>query len=54
MKNMKAMMDKIRSVGLVNAIALALVIQTANQACMWVLHQSELPKEADKYRIFKK
>lgn len=54
MKNIKTMIGKIKSIGLINAVALALVIQTANQACMWVLHQSELPKEADKYRKFKK
>ncbi|MBQ5561027.1 MAG: cyclic lactone autoinducer peptide [Lachnospiraceae bacterium] len=36
--------------GGVNLLALMLVMQTANSACIWVAHQPEFPKEAEKYR----
>ena len=32
--------------GCMNVIAMFLVIQTANSACVWIAHQPELPKEA--------
>lgn len=32
-----------------NALAMMLVIQTANSACIWVVHQPEFPEEAKKY-----
>ncbi len=34
----------------VNAMAMALVVQSANSACIWVLHQPEFPKEAEKFK----
>jgi cyclic lactone autoinducer peptide len=33
-----------------NSVALALVVQTANSACMWIFHQPEFPDEAKKYK----
>lgn len=40
--------------GAVNCIALALVVQTANAACIWIFHQPKFPEEARKYsRIMK-
>lgn len=36
--------------GCVNAAAVMLVIQTANSACMWLVHQPEFPKEANMRR----
>lgn len=35
--------------GCVNALALLLVVQTANAACIWVAYQPEFPMEAKKY-----
>lgn len=29
-----------------NCIALALVVQTANSACIWIFHQPDFPEEA--------
>lgn len=36
---------------LANVVALMLVVQTANSACIWLAHQPEFPKEAN---IFKR
>ena len=36
-----------------NVLALLLVMQTANSACIWVAHQPEFPREANKFK-FKK
>ncbi len=36
--------------GLSNAMALFMVLQTANSACVWVIHQPEFPKEAEKFK----
>ena len=36
-----------------NAMALAMVIQTANSACLWIYHQPEFPEEAGKYNRIK-
>lgn len=33
----------------VNLLALALVAQTANAACIWIYHQPEFPEKAKKY-----
>ena len=35
---------------LINCFALLLVMQTANSACLWIVHQPEFPKEADKFK----
>ncbi len=34
-----------------NALALLLVIQTANSACIWVAHQPEFPEAAKKFKF---
>lgn len=39
-----------RLAALVNCCALLLVVQTANSAFMWLVHQPEFPKEADKFK----
>ena len=36
-------------VGCFNALAMGLVIQTANSACIWLIHQPEFPEEAKKF-----
>lgn len=36
-----------------NALALLLVMQTANSACIWVAHQPEYPEEANKFKFNK-
>lgn len=36
--------------GVLNAIALLLVRQTANSACIWLAYQPEFPEEANKYK----
>lgn len=36
-----------------NCVALALVVQTANAACIWMFHQPEFPEEAKKYSKIK-
>ena len=36
-----------------NALALLLVMQTANSACIWVAHQPEFPEAAKKFKFNK-
>lgn len=36
-----------------NVLALLLVMQTANSACIWVAHQPEFPEAANKLRFNK-
>lgn len=36
-----------------NALALLLVMQTANSACIWMAHQPEFPEAANKFKIIK-
>lgn len=33
-----------------NALAVLMVMQTANSACVWIIHQPEFPKEAEKFK----
>lgn len=35
---------------LANAVSLLLVKQTANSACIWLAHQPEFPKEANRFK----
>ena len=46
---LKRMLKKV-ALGCVNALAMLMVVQTANSACVWVVHQPEFPLEASKYR----
>lgn len=39
--------DKILTVA--NVLAMVLVIQTSNAACLWMFNQPEYPEEARKY-----
>ncbi len=36
-----------------NVLALLLVMQTANSACIWVAHQPEFPEAANKLKFNK-
>ena len=36
-----------------NVLALLLVMQTANSACIWVAHQPEFPEAANKFKVKK-
>lgn len=36
-----------------NCIALMLVIQGANTACVWIFHQPDFPEQANKYKRIK-
>lgn len=36
-----------------NVLALFLVMQTANSACIWVAHQPEFPEAANKFKFNK-
>lgn len=36
-----------------NILALLLVVQTANSACIWVAHQPEFPEAANKLKYNK-
>lgn len=48
MKLIKLLSDKIYEC--LDAVALLLVAQTANSACIWVAHQPEFPEEANVYK----
>lgn len=39
-----------RIMGMINAFALLLVMQTANSACIWVAYQPEFPKTAERFK----
>lgn len=39
--------------GVVNSLALLMVVANFQQCCYWFLHQPKLPEEAEKYRKFK-
>ncbi len=45
---LKRMLKKVM-LGCVNAMAMMMVVQTANSACVWIVHQPEFPEEAIKY-----
>lgn len=46
MKNLKLR----KFFGVLNAMALMVVMQTANAACVWVFHQPEFPEAANKFK----
>lgn len=51
-KNMKTnVVEKMMKV--MNCLAVMLVAQTANAACIWIFHQPEFPQEAKKYSKIK-
>lgn len=45
---LKGMLKKV-ALGCVNALAMMMVVQTANSACIWIVHQPEFPDEAKKF-----
>jgi cyclic lactone autoinducer peptide len=47
---LKKIMTKVMSAGVLNTLALALVAQSANQACLWFFHQPEFPESANKLK----
>lgn len=49
MMKLKRTLKKL-ALGCVNALAMLMVVQTANSACIWVVHQPEFPKEAEKLK----
>lgn len=46
----KNLVKKIMTIGALNSLALMLVAQSANQACMWFFHQPEFPEAANKFK----
>lgn len=38
---------------IVNCLALLLVVQSANTACGWIVHQPKFPEDANKYKKVK-
>ena len=49
---LKKVVRKIMQVGLLNSLALFLVIENVNPACMWVFYEPKMPKQANKYKHF--
>lgn len=52
---MRKLISKIRFekvMGLINCLAMVVVVQTANMACAWILGQPEEPEEVKKMRNF--
>lgn len=48
--NMKGKLKALSKIFMVmNYLALVLVAQTANAACLWIFYQPEFPKEAKKF-----
>ena len=43
---LRKMVSKLMSFGVLNSLALVLVAQNVNQACMWFFHQTEAPESA--------
>lgn len=52
MKKLLKNKSLVKVMGVVNCLALMLVSQTANVACLWILGQPEEPEEAKKFRKF--
>jgi len=46
----KNFITKLMTAGVLNSLALMLVAQSANQACVWFYHQPELPEAASKFK----
>lgn len=42
-----------KMITVMNCLAVMLVAQTANSACIWIFHQPEFPQEANKYSKLK-
>ena len=46
----KNYLKRLMSAGVLNSLALLLVFQSANQACMWFFHQPKFPESANKFK----
>ena len=53
MRKMANLLKKKNIWGVLNGLALSVVIMNAGQCCYWFYRQPEFPAEADKYRKFK-
>ena len=51
-EKMSCIFKKYGSVALLNAVALAMAVQTVNSACFWIHHQPEVPADLKKFRKF--
>lgn len=53
---MKRLINSIKEkncMGILNCMALSMVVLSAQTFCFWFWHQPDFPEEADKYRKFK-
>ncbi|WP_342759110.1 cyclic lactone autoinducer peptide [Kineothrix sedimenti] len=39
-----------KTLGIMNCLALMMVVQTANVCCTWIFHQPEFPEAANKFK----
>lgn len=46
----KKLLKRLISTGVLNSLALLLVVQSANQACMWFFHQPKFPDSANRFK----
>lgn len=46
----KKYLKRLMSTGVLNTLALLLVVQSANQACIWFFHQPKFPESANKLK----
>lgn len=53
---MRKLLDKLKkrnwTVIMMNALALMVVFQNVNAACVWIDHQPEVPEEAKRFKKF--
>ncbi|MCI8781768.1 MAG: cyclic lactone autoinducer peptide [Lachnospiraceae bacterium] len=46
----KKLFQRLMSAGILNSLALLLVVQSANQACIWFFHQPKFPESGNKFK----
>ena len=46
----KKLIQRLISAGILNSLALLLVVQSANQACIWFFHQPKFPESGNKFK----
>lgn len=52
MKNIWKKLTGEKVLGTVNVLALAMLVYTANTACMWAHHQPKAPEGLERFRKF--
>ncbi len=52
MKKISNLWKKYGCMAMLNAVAIAMAVQTVNSACCWLHHQSEVPADLKKFRKF--